>query len=98
MVPLRSVQLGPDQARFLLNCGHLFYSALSCKAGLSKMEQCALKVMNYGGVVFIVPEYESDIDLLMVRDEVFDCGNLLLVKDQSSRSHANAAWYWSHQS
>jgi hypothetical protein len=52
MVPFRRVQLRPDSARFLLDGGHLFYSALSGKADLSKMEQFALKVMNYGGVVF----------------------------------------------
>ncbi len=96
MALLRSVQLRPAQARFLLDRGHLFYSALSCKADLSKMEQFALKVMNYGGVVFIVPECESDMDSLMARGEVFDCGNPPLVKGQPGRCHANAARYWSH--
>jgi hypothetical protein len=59
------------------------------------MEQLALKVMEHGGVAFIVPTMEPDVEVVIRRGELFDGKNRRLVKGKPCQCHTNSAWYWS---
>jgi hypothetical protein len=95
MTLLRDVKLRRDRIRFLKSRGHLFFAKLAVKADLSPMEQLALKVMEHGGVAFIVPDCEPHLESIVSRGAVFDGRNPVRIHGEPCRCHTNSALYWS---